>query len=62
MLEKVLVYGLVFTGGVATGLLIAKWYAHNQASTAIHDELAKFGLGGGLIEETADRLILPTVS
>lgn len=53
---------LLFAGGVVTGLLIAKLYARSQWSSAIHDGLAKFGIGGGVIEETADRLILPTVS
>lgn len=58
----VIKYGLIFVGGVAVGLFIAKQYARSQWSGAIHDGLAKLGLEGGVIEETADRLILPTVS
>jgi hypothetical protein len=53
---------LIFVGGVAVGLAIAKLYARSQWSGAIHDGLAKLGLGGGPIEETVDRVILPTVS
>jgi hypothetical protein len=53
---------LIFVGGVATGLLIAKLYARSRTEGAIHDALDKFGLGGGQIEEAAKRLIVPSVS
>lgn len=53
---------LIFAGGVAVGLVIAKLYARSQWSNAIHDALAKAGLAGGPIEETVDRVILPQVS
>jgi hypothetical protein len=53
---------LIFVGGVATGLYIAKLYARNKTESAVHDVLSKIGLSGGAIEETANRLIVPSVS
>jgi Trk-type K+ transport system membrane component len=61
-MTKVLIYGAVFAGGVAVGLLIAKQYAHVQAQSAIGSALGSVGLGGGVIENLADRLILPSVA
>lgn len=59
---KILIYSGIFAGGVATGLYIAKLYARSKTEGAVHDALAKVGLGGGIIEETANRLIVPSVS
>jgi len=58
---KVVIYGLVFVGGVATGLFIAKQYARAQVGDAIHKGLDEFGLGGGVLEDTAKRLLIPVV-
>lgn len=55
-------YGLVFVGGVATGLLIAKLYAHSAAADAIHTGLSAIGLGGGVTETIVDRLALPEIA
>ena len=63
-----LIYGGVFVGGVATGLYIAKLYARHQTEGAIGGALDWVGgvlgtnLRGGSIEQTADRLIVPSVS
>lgn len=61
-MPKAVTYGLFFAGGVAAGLLFAKWYAHNKAETALHSALDRVGLGGGYIEDFAGRIILPSVS
>lgn len=52
---------IVFVGGVAVGLLIAKYYARQKTTSAIHDFLPDV-LQGGAVEETLDRLIVPSVS
>lgn len=54
-------YGIIFVGGVAVGLLIAKAYARAKTVGAIHDVLPT-ALQGGFVEETLDRLIVPSVS
>jgi hypothetical protein len=54
--------GLFFVGGVATGLLIAKFYARSQVGDAIHDAFTKVGAGGGVLEETAKKIIVPLVA
>jgi hypothetical protein len=58
---KILIYGAVFAGGIATGLYIAKLYARSKTQGAIHDVLPGW-LQGGAVEEGLDRLIVPSVS
>lgn len=58
---KVVTYGLLFVGGVATGLFIAKLYAKKKTEDSVHSVLDAIGLGGGTIEEIADSIIVPQV-
>lgn len=51
---------LIFGAGIAVGLLIAKAYAKAKIESGVHDVLAKVGLQGGVIEELADRVIMPS--
>jgi len=55
-------YGLIFVGGVAAGLLIAKFYAQHRAEDAVHDVFTKFGADGGVLEATAKKIFVPLVS
>lgn len=48
-------------GGIFVGLAIADAYAKNTVAADIHTGLNKLGLGGGVIEQTADQLIVPNV-
>jgi hypothetical protein len=57
-----IVKALIFVGGVATGLIIAKYYARAQVGGVLHDILEKVGLEGGVIEETAQKIIPPLVA
>ena len=52
----------IFAGGVVVGLLIAKQYAKIKTESAIGDALDKVGLGGGIIQDYATRLIVPSVA
>jgi hypothetical protein len=46
-----------FAGGVAAGLLFARWYAQNQVTGAVDTALKDFGLGGGKVQQVADSLV-----
>lgn len=50
---------LAFAGGVFVGVQVAKAYAQNVIKGDISSALDKVGLGGGIIESTADKLIVP---
>jgi hypothetical protein len=52
-MTRTLVYVLVFGGGVATGLLVAKWYARSQVEGGIADLLTKIGLSRGTADNIA---------
>lgn len=45
---------LAFAGGVATGLLFAKWYARHQVTGGVADILGKIGVPRGTAEGIAD--------
>lgn len=62
MMGKAVTYSLLFVGGIATGLLIAKFYARHQVEGGIHSALDAFGLGGGKLEDLADSIIVPQVA
>lgn len=52
------IFGLVvFAGGVAVGLLIAKEYARYQVQGGIDSALSRVGLGGGAVQGVADSLV-----
>ncbi len=55
-------YALIFGGGVAAGLLIAKLYARQQVGDAIGQGLGAIGLGGGKVEELARKTLVPLVA
>jgi hypothetical protein len=50
---------LIFVGGVATGLLLAKLYANNLIQSDVDKGLASIGLGGGAFQSTIDKTIVP---
>ena len=52
-------YGLIFVGGVAVGLLIAKQYARAQVNSAIGSALDSVGLGK--YAATVEGLVTPQV-
>ena len=51
---------LIFAGGVATGLLIAKYYARSQVSDAIDQTLGKFVPAP--VTDAAKKVIVPLVA
>jgi hypothetical protein len=61
-MRTVLTYGLVFSGGVAVGLYLAKLYAKSEATSTIHSVLNSVGFGGGVVETITDRLVTPSLS
>jgi hypothetical protein len=52
---------LIFAGGVAAGLYIAKLYARSQVNGAIHEGLDKVGLGDDYFESVVQGLVTPAV-
>jgi hypothetical protein len=50
---------LAFAGGVFVGVQVAKAYAQNVISGDVHNVLSKVGLGGGVIEQVADKVVVP---
>lgn len=60
-MTTLLKYSIVFGGGIAVGLLLAREYARREVNTTIHDGLAAVGLADGFIERTAQGLITPNV-
>jgi ribulose 1,5-bisphosphate synthetase/thiazole synthase len=58
-MESELKYALIFVGGVATGLVIAKYYARNKVDNAITSSLNSLGLGA--FAPTVSGLVTPQV-
>jgi hypothetical protein len=56
---KIVIGVIAFGAGVFVGVQIAKAYAQNVIKGDVHDVLDKVGLSGGVIEEVADRVIVP---
>lgn len=52
-------YALIFVGGVATGLVIAKYYARAQVNSGIASALNSVGLGA--FTPTVQGLVTPAV-
>lgn len=52
---------LIFTGGVAVGLVIAKIYADSKIQGGIDSGLAAIGLGGGVVQNVADHTLVPII-
>jgi hypothetical protein len=57
--SKLWVGVLAFAGGVFVGVQIAKAYAQNVIKSDVSSVLNKVGLGGGIIEDVADKLVVP---
>ncbi len=56
---KIWIGVIAFVGGVFVGTQIAKAYAQSLIKDDINSVLKKVGVDGGVIEETADKLIVP---
>ncbi len=52
-MSRTLALVLAFGGGVATGLLVAKWYARHQVEGGVSDLLTKLGLSRGTSDNIA---------
>lgn len=52
-MSRTVVHVLIFAGGVATGLAIAKWYARHQVEGGVSDILTKIGLSRGTADSIA---------
>jgi hypothetical protein len=51
--SRTVVSVLIFAGGVATGLMIAKLYARHQVEGGVSDLLTKIGLSRGTADNIA---------
>jgi hypothetical protein len=58
-MESNLKYALIFLGGIATGLVIAKYYARAQVNSGIASTLDKLSLGA--FTPTVQGLVTPAV-
>ncbi len=58
-MESELKYALIFVGGIAVGLVIAKYYARNQVNTGIASALHSVGLDQ--YTSTVQGLVTPQV-
>ena len=57
-MSKLWIAVLAGAGGFALGVFVTKTYAENQVKGTVHDTLDKIGLGGGVVESIADKLVL----
>jgi hypothetical protein len=56
-MSRAVVSLLAFAGGVATGLLIAQYYARNKVQSGLDSALNKAGLGGGTLQNWVDSAV-----
>ncbi|HET7485836.1 MAG TPA: hypothetical protein VFJ64_10750 [Solirubrobacterales bacterium] len=52
-MSRNLVIVVAFAGGVASGLLFAKWYARHQVEGGVSDLLTKLGVSRGAADNIA---------
>lgn len=52
---------LAFAGGVAVGLIVAKYYVTSTLTSDANSLLGKLGLGGGAVQSFVDQSVIPIV-
>ena len=57
MSSRTVIALIAFAGGVATGLIVAQFYARSKVQSGIDSALNKVGLGGGALQSTLDAAV-----